>query len=90
MINRVNEQVRTPRGTDLDGGLYPAEAAWAGVCDRMADVSPLAANRREVLRFFCCGTKNRCVIVGASTPIHSWARYRQPSFKDTNNDTVIP
>jgi len=35
-----------------DGGLYPAEAAWAGVCDRMADVSPLVARRREALRFF--------------------------------------
>jgi len=35
-----------------DGGLYPAGAAWAGVCDRMADVSPLVASRRDEL-WYC-------------------------------------
>ncbi len=41
---------RAEAGELADGGLYPAEAAWAGVCDRMADVSPLVALRREALR----------------------------------------
>jgi hypothetical protein len=41
---------RAVAGELADGGLYPADAAWAGLCDRMADLSPLAARRREVLR----------------------------------------
>jgi len=41
---------RAVAGELADDGLYPADAAWAGLCDRMADVSPLAARRREALR----------------------------------------
>jgi len=41
---------RAEAGELADDRLYPADAAWVGVCDRMADVSPLAALRREALR----------------------------------------
>jgi len=41
---------RAEAGELTDYELYPADASWAGVYDRMADVSPLAALRREALR----------------------------------------
>ncbi len=41
---------RAEAGELADDRLYPADAAWAGLCDRMAEVSPLVAARRDELR----------------------------------------